>query len=98
MTPPPPPWCVLAATSLGVHVMFAMLCLYTALCLYFLALYVRVTIIISQIYCLFRLVVPEPRTDEINTCISHVVLDGQLGGRRGHISTALDFFIQIAPS
>ena len=57
MTPLSPPQCMLAATFLGwgVHVLFAMLCLYTALCLYFLALYVRVTIIISQIYCLFRL-------------------------------------------
>jgi hypothetical protein len=42
MIPPPlSPWCVLASTFLGVHVMFAMLCLYTAICLYFLALYVR---------------------------------------------------------
>jgi hypothetical protein len=46
----PSPLCVLGATFLGVHVMLAMLCLYTALCLYFLALYVRVTI--RSIACL----------------------------------------------
>lgn len=58
-----PPWCVLAATFLGVHVIFVMLCLYNALCLYFLALYVMVTIMISQIYCLFGYLAPdrEPR-------------------------------------
>jgi hypothetical protein len=40
----PSPWCVLGATVLGAHVMLAMLCLY------FLALYVRVTI--RSIACL----------------------------------------------
>jgi hypothetical protein len=70
---PPPPLVRAGRDLLGDSCNIAMLCLYTALCLYFLALYVRVTIIISQIYCLFRL---------LQYCIyeglRHVVPEGEI--------------------